>query len=140
MVIEEIIGVHLRTTLFGKNIEHTLIEALSGLAEYKGNTNEIWIKAGCVKNHITVEVVDADNKMLIVRGYFKDGQKKFEAEYTNYKRNGYYKEWDNSGRLICTGEYLQGHRYGWFDYPLYKRRVKYRNGRVYWTQFYKVKE
>lgn len=117
------------SNIFGKNLEHILIEALSGLAEYKDGTNEIWIQYGCAKQYATIEIENAETKKFTLRTYFKNGKKHFEAKYVNYQRQGEYKAWDREGKIFCVGRYSLGERNGLFEYPQSNLKVTYWRGR-----------
>ena len=59
-----------------------------------------------------------------VKEYFYDGKLKFEGEYSNGKRNGKGKEYDDEyGYLQFEGEYLNGKRNG-------KGKEYYYNGNI----------
>ena len=65
--------------------------------------------------------------------YDYEGIRRFEGEYLNGKRNGYGKEYTESGKyLIYDGEYLNGKRhgkgkeYGYEVYPIFEG--EYKNG------------
>ena len=77
--------------------------------EFEGNFlfNNKWHGKGFDKNgNIIYEIINGNGK---VKEYFDDGERRFEGEYLNGKRNGKGKEYSNyNGELEFEGEYLNG--------------------------------
>ena len=90
------------------------IAKLTGIAEYK-NENEIWWDSGLwVDSKITIEFLNNSIDIAVVRHYYPNGIKKWEANYeygvlhgacSNWYIDG-VKAWENvydNGECICIG-------------------------------------
>jgi antitoxin component YwqK of YwqJK toxin-antitoxin module len=75
--------------------QEAFIAKLSGIAEYK-NPNEIWWENE-YGNKITIEFINNSVSNVIVRGYYENGNKKYEVEYQNGKLNGRTIYWYKNG-------------------------------------------
>ena len=79
--------------------------------EYEGEylNNKKWNGKGydLEKGKIIYKINKGDGK---IKEYNDDGKLIFDGEYLNGKRNGKGKEYDNEGNLIFEGEYLIGKR------------------------------
>lgn len=93
-----------------ESIENTFVAMLSGIAEYK-NKKEIYIQIGCTKKTHTIEFLCGSSE-AIVRAYYANGKKRFEAPYLKFRRHGIYTSWTARGKIKEMGRYFQGKRHG----------------------------
>ena len=75
---------------------------------------------------------------------YKDGQLKFENNYTDGKKDGSFKEWYENGQLSYEGNWKDGNKDGlwkkWYENGLLvKKEVNYKDGNIdgLWKEWYK---
>ena len=89
------------------DLKKLLTEQLSGIAQYKEGTKEIYTKDK-YEHPITVEILDANTESYIVRSYYDNVQPRYQEEYLNGKLHGTCKGWHEDGQLEYQKEYLNG--------------------------------
>ena len=118
-------------------LEKLLTELLSGIAQYKPNTKEIYTK-NKYGIPITVEILDANTEAYIVRNYYDNGQLEYRFKYLNGKEHGTWKSWDENGKLWFQEEYRNGKSHGtwkvWHENGKLLYQNEYQNGKLHGTR------
>ena len=78
-----------------EDFEKILISMLAGIAEMK-NEKEVWY-IDEFERKVAVEFPTGEVNFAIVRQYYDNGNRAWETEYRNCKRNGYSTNWYENG-------------------------------------------
>jgi len=112
---------------------HDAYTALLSNLTTRKNDKEIWWED---ENgyKITVEPVDIVEEKYIVRGYYINGNKWWEAEYQNGQKHGKSIEWYENGKLHRVSEYQNGQPHGnhtaWYKNGNKRWETEYQNGKL----------
>ena len=104
---------------------------LSGLTTKTGNEIHWEDKDG---KPITIEPIDVENERYIVRYYYPNGQKDWEAEYQNDQLHGKSIRWYENGQKYWETDYqnnqLHGKSIGWYENGQKSWERDYQNGQL----------
>ena len=97
-------------------ITEAFIMILSGIADRRPNSNEIYYRRDKFNKLATIEFVDGDSSHIIFRHYYDNGNKKSEHEWLEGKQHGNDLGWYEDGkkhweRKFSSGKLISEKRY-----------------------------